>query len=108
MGNRLSIEALQRQTAARRAEAAAAERAGEAIFQRAQAIRDVVEALESESANTADDEERARLEHEAHVSLREADLAESESRRLFAERDRALSQAKTAEVKSETIAHGRR
>jgi hypothetical protein len=40
--------------------------------------------------------------------MRGADLTEGESRRLLSERDRALGQAKTAEVKCEAITHGRR
>lgn len=108
VSNQRNIDALKRQIAARRAEAAAAGRAAEATFQRAQALREVVEALEAEATDATNPEERARLENEARLSLREADLAEGESRRLVSERDRALGQARTAEVKSQTIAHGRR
>jgi hypothetical protein len=103
-----NIDALGRQIAAREAEALAAERGAEASFERAQALRAVVEALDAEAAHVSDLEERLRLENESRLSMREADLAEGESRRLLSERDRALGQAKTAEVKSETIIHGRR
>lgn len=108
MASELAIQALQRQVAARRAEAAAAERSAQASFQRAEALRAVVEALDAESMNAADAEERARLQNESRLSLREANLAEGEGRRLFSERDRALGQARTAEVKREIMAHGKR
>ena len=103
-----TIKALRQQVVARQEEAAAAERGASASFQRAQALRAVVEALDDESMHVSDDDERARLEHEARLSLREADLVEGEGRRLFSERDRALGQARTAEVKCETIIHRRR
>lgn len=108
MKNESSIEALRRQVAARQAEAAAAERGAEASIQRAEALRAVVEALDAEAMNVTNAEERARLAHESRLSLREADLVEGESRRLLSERDRALGQARSAEVKCESILHGRR
>lgn len=89
---------------ARRAEAAAAERQAEAGSERARALWEVVEALDAEAAATRDAPERARLLNESRLTLREAELVESETRRFVAERDRALGQAKSAEVKRDMLA----